>query len=88
MSIFTFQMNYKLNKNQFNLIIKNLQQYCDKISCKKFYIEFHYNKSEGIYYLDIVLEVDNEDEKMDIDIINLVQFYIHEFEQGHDDKIF
>jgi len=88
MSILTFQMNYKLNKNQFNLIIKNLQQYCDKISCKEFYIELHYNKSECVYYLDIVLEDNNEDDNIDKNIINLVQFYIHEFEQGHDDKIF
>ena len=72
MSIFTFQMNYELNDQQLNIIIKNLHQHCHK----EFYIELYYNNSECVYYLDIVLEADNEDEKMDIDIINLVEFYI------------
>lgn len=84
MSILTFQMNYELNKKQFNLIIKNLKQYY----CKKFIIELYYNKSECVYCLDIVLEDNNENDNIDKNIINLVQFYIHEFEQGHDDKIF
>ena len=86
MSFYTFQMSYKLSRKQLNIIIKNLQLYCDEISCSKFDIYSNEIERKNLYLLDIELydEIDNENNN----VIKLVEFYLDAFNSGNDEKIF
>ncbi len=88
MSFYSFQLNYKLNKKQLKMINTNLQIYCDKINCKKFESRLCRIREdeENIYLLDIDIYDDIENE--DIEVVNLIEFYLNNFELGNDDKIF
>ncbi len=86
MSIYTFQMSYKLSRKQLNIIIKNLQLYCDEIKCDKFDIYLNEIERKNLYLLDIELynEIDDENDN----VIKLVEFYLDAFNSGNDEKIF
>ena len=84
MSIYTFQMSYKLSRKQLNIIIKNLQSYCDEIKCDKFDIYLNEIERKNLYLLDIELYDDAENESNDV--IKLVEFYLDAFD--NDEKIF
>ena len=86
MSFYTFQMRYKLSRKQLNIIIKNLQSYCDEIKCDKFDIYLNEIERKNLYLLDIELydEIDDENNN----VIKLVEFYLDAFNSGNDEKIF
>jgi len=86
MSFYTFQMSYKLSRKQLNIIIKNLQLYCDEIKCEKFDIYLSEIERKHLYLLDIELydEIDDENNN----VIKLVEFYLDAFDSGNDEKVF
>lgn len=84
MSFYIFDIKYKLSRKQFNIIIKKLQLYCDKIKCDKFDIHIWKNERKKLYSLNINL-YDNEVDESNT-VIELVKFYLDAFD--NDEKIF
>ncbi len=87
MSFYTFQMSYKLTRKQLNIIIKNLQIYCDEIKCEHFDIYLNEIERKNLYLLDIKLD-DNDSKDENDDIIKLVEFYLNAFKNNDNNKIF
>ena len=85
--IFCFNFNYKLTKKQLKMIESNIKNYCDKIGCKEFNFCISYVRGEN-YFLDLELINIEESEEINVDIVNLIDFYLSEFEQNNDKKIF
>ena len=93
MGYYIFQMSDKLTRKQLNIIIKNLQLYCDEIKCENFDIYLYEDKREKLYEINILLyDLDNliYDNVVDENnnVIKLVKFYLNAFESGNDDKVF